>query len=88
MTAESAGTEPTHSLDKLHLAELPEDQAGKVRRAYDSWGNNLRAMPGHLTWHTHRTFAIAEYLRRRHESSSTTFCTPSTRTTATGSATS
>ncbi|CAH9414953.1 hypothetical protein SGL43_01965 [Streptomyces globisporus] len=45
-------------------------------------------MPGHLTWLTHRTFAIAEYLRRRHESSSTTFRTPSTRTTATGSATS
>ncbi|MBK3555348.1 hypothetical protein JHN55_02090 [Streptomyces sp. MBT56] len=72
MTAESAGTEPTHSLDNLHLAELPEDQAEKVRRAYGSWGNNLRAMPGHLT---------------RHASSSTTFCTPSTRTTATGSAT-
>ncbi|MFD4025840.1 hypothetical protein ACFWRV_20385 [Streptomyces sp. NPDC058576] len=53
-----------HSLYYLHLAKLPEDQAEKIRRAYDCWGDIQRAMPGHLTWHTHKTFEIAEYSRR------------------------
>ncbi len=53
-----------HSLYYLHLAKLPEGQAEKIRRAYDSWGDIQRAMPGHLTWHTHKTFEIAEHRRR------------------------
>ncbi|MFJ4973638.1 hypothetical protein [Streptomyces sp. NPDC088755] len=53
-----------HSLYYLHLAKLPEDQAEKVRRTYDSWGDILRAMPTHLTWHTPKTFEIATYCRR------------------------
>ncbi|MFD4595821.1 hypothetical protein [Streptomyces rubiginosohelvolus] len=53
-----------HSLYYLHLAKLPEDQAEKIRRAYDSWGDIQRAIPGHLTWHTHKSFEIAEYSRR------------------------
>ncbi|MEU6618641.1 hypothetical protein [Streptomyces parvus] len=53
-----------HSLYYLHLAKLPEDQAEKIRRAYDSWGDIQRVMPGHLTWHTAKTFEIAEYRRR------------------------
>ncbi|MGW3333841.1 hypothetical protein ACWDF9_25230 [Streptomyces rubiginosohelvolus] len=54
-----------HSLYYLHLAKLPEAQAEKIRRAYDSWGDIQRAIPGHLTWHTHKSFEIAEYSRRR-----------------------
>ncbi|MGW6588435.1 hypothetical protein [Streptomyces globisporus] len=54
-----------HSLYYLHLAKFPEDQAEKIRRAYDSWGDIQRAMPAHLTWHTHKTFEIAEYSRRK-----------------------
>ncbi|MGW6651211.1 hypothetical protein AMK23_34340 [Streptomyces sp. CB02130] len=54
-----------HSLYYLHRAKLPEDQAEKVSRAYDAWGDILRAIPGHLTWHTHKTFELAEYSRRK-----------------------
>ncbi|MDX3339681.1 MULTISPECIES: hypothetical protein [unclassified Streptomyces] len=48
-----------HSLYYLHLNHLPEDQAEKIRRAYDSWGYIQAAMPTHLSWHTPTAFEIA-----------------------------
>ncbi|MEU2763017.1 hypothetical protein ABZ712_32230 [Streptomyces sp. NPDC006906] len=48
-----------HSLYYLHLTHLPEDQAEKIRRAYDSWGDIQRAMPTHLSWHTPTAFETA-----------------------------
>ncbi|MFJ2900636.1 hypothetical protein ACIO87_37990 [Streptomyces sp. NPDC087218] len=48
-----------HSLYYFHLTKLPEGQAEKIRRAYDSWGNIQRAMPTHLSWHTPAAFQIS-----------------------------